>query len=310
MHKKGGLRLALEYCRMGLGWKIAKRVCWSILHGKPLKNVYYYTIRMVGPVLLKKYESLLQQRIETYSAMSLTHERAKIVWFCWLQGKDNLPDIVRACYNSQLRNIADREFRFIDGENWREYVSIPDYLVAKYEKGAMPAAMFSDLIRLELLIKYGGTWIDATVLSTGGHNTEVLDADLFMYRYGKNQGFSNWFISSYTNNPMLMVIRDVLYQYWKDYDVVLDYYIFHLLFGRLTKEYPELMERMPYAKSYLAISLVHNWNKPYRQTTWDRVTAEVPFHKLAWKVKKSTIKNKDNYYNYIISNYLLNSHYD
>lgn len=304
MKSYGGLRLMTDYCRLGLGWKIFKRVCWCVLHRKPIKTVYYDTNRMVAPILLEKYDELIRSCVRKYSEIESPSERTKIVWFCWMQGKDKMPDIVRACYNSQLRNINDREFHFIDESNWRDYVSIPDYLVEKYRKGIMPTAMFTDLIRLELLIKYGGSWIDSTVLCTGGYDPELLDADIFMYQYGKGQGLSNWFITSCSNNPMLMVIRDVLRQYWKDYDVVLDYYIFHLLFGRLMSDYPDMIARMPYADSFLAIKLGKNRAKDFNQSTWDKFTAKVHFHKLSWRFNEAGIKNPCSYYNHILSEYL------
>lgn len=304
MKTYGGFRLAAEYCRLGLGWKIFKRVCWCAFHRKPIKTVYYDTNRMVDPILLEKYDSLIKESLAKYNKLALHHERTNIIWFCWLQGEEQMPDIIRACYNSRFRHIEGREVKFIDEKNWREYISIPDYLVEKHEKGAMPAAMFTDLIRLELLIKYGGSWIDSTVLCTGGFDPELLNADIFMYQYGKNQGLSNWFITSCTNNPMLMVIRDVLHQYWMDYDVVLNYYIFHLIFGRLMSEYPELISRMPYADSYPALKLVYNWDKSFRQETWDKLTAKVHFHKLTYKVKDATKNNKGNYYNHILYQYL------
>lgn len=304
MQKYGGLRLAVEYCRIGLGWKIFKRVCWNVFHGNPLKSVFYDANRMVAPILLDKYEDLIQESIKCYSSFEAPRERAKIVWFCWLQGKAMMPDIVRACYNSLLRNINDREFRFIDAENWREYVDLPKYVVDKYEKGYIPASMFTDLIRLELLIKYGGSWIDATVLCTGDYDEEVLDADIFMYQYGKHEGLSNWFITSCSNNSMLMVIRDVLYKYWEDYDVVLDYFIFHLMFGRLEREYPEMISKMPYANSYQAIKLVYRWDKPFDKAVWEKFTAKVHFHKLTWRVKDSLKNDKGNYYNHLVEEYL------
>ena len=304
MRKYGGLRLAVEYCRLGLGWKIFKRVCWNILHGKHIKNVYYETNRMVAPILLDKYDALIKERIDWYSRQNLQQRRAGTVWFCWMQGKDNMPDIIRACYNSQRWNIKDREFKFIDERNWREYVDIPEYLVEKYRKGYMPVAMFTDLIRLELLIKYGGSWIDSTVLCTGGYTPDVLDADIFMYQYGKNKGLSNWFITSCTNNPILMVIRDVLHQYWREYDVVLDYYIFHLIFGHLMNEYPAMIARMPYADSYPAIKLVYNWDERFSDSVWKKFTGVVHFHKLTYRVKDSTKKDKSNYYNHILAEYL------
>ena len=36
----------------------------------------------------------------------------------------------------------------------------------KYKKGIFTRTHFSDILRLELLTKYGGTWIDASVLIT------------------------------------------------------------------------------------------------------------------------------------------------
>ena len=100
--------------------------------------------------------------------MELPHEHPKIVWWCWLQGLDNAPDIVKACLRSLQRHLPkDYEIRIIDEHNWKEWVTLPQYIVEKRSAGRIPAALFSDLLRLELLIKYGGTWIDATVLCTG-----------------------------------------------------------------------------------------------------------------------------------------------
>jgi len=303
MRSYGGLRLAVEYFRMGLAGKIFKQSVSYILHGKPVKKVYYDTNKWVGAILLDKYELLIQDSLTKYRPLSLIHDRSDIVWFCWLQGEENMPDIVRACYNSQRSHIRDKEFRFIDRNSWRDYITIPDYLVEKYEKGVMPASMFTDLIRLELLIKHGGTWIDATVLCSGEYDPRYFDSDIFFYQYRKSGGLSNWFITSCSNNPMLMVIRDVLHAYWKEYDVVVDYFIFHLILGRLMPEFPEMIGNMPCADSYQAISLVNNWHKPFRQSSWDKLTANVHFHKLAWKVSRNTIKDKDNYYNFIIQNF-------
>lgn len=86
MKSYGGLRLMKEYCRLGLGWNIFKRVCWCVLHGKPIKTVYYDANRMVAPVLLDKYDSLIRICVRKYSEIDSTHDRTKNVWFCWMQG--------------------------------------------------------------------------------------------------------------------------------------------------------------------------------------------------------------------------------
>ncbi|MCM1107637.1 MAG: capsular polysaccharide synthesis protein [Clostridium sp.] len=58
---------------------------------------------------------------------------------------------------------------------------------------------------------------------------------MFLFQYirsdGRVAGYSNWFITSCTNNRLLLVLRDMLYAYWRDFDCVLDYYIFHFFFS-------------------------------------------------------------------------------
>ena len=236
----------------------------------------------------------------------MEHKQSKIIWFCWLQGLENAPDIVHACYNSINRNIPDREVKVIDGLNWKEYLELPDYIVKKWEKGSIPAALFSDMLRLELLIKYGGTWIDSTVLCTGFQDLsskfqEYLDADLFLFQYTKQGSvpvsISNWFITACSNNEVLMVLRDMLYAYWKDYDCTLDYYIFHLFFSMLSKEYSEEILAMPYGCSQNSVVLLHHWGERFDQKRWNKLISQVSFHKLAFRVNENITENKENYYN-------------
>ena len=134
-----------------------------------------------------------------------------------------------------------------------------------------------------------------------------LDADLFLFQYTKQGSIpvsiSNWFISAYSDNEMLIVLRDMLYAYWKDYDCVLDYYIFHLFFAMISKEYPEQMAAMPYGQSRNSLVLLHHWGEKFDQRKWDRLTSEVCFHKLAFRVSEEVKKNKENYYNYILNQF-------
>lgn len=227
---------------------------------------------------------------------------------------EDAPAIVRACYNSLERHLVKVKGYSVDvieGKNWREYVELPEYVVRKWKKGRIPAANFSDLLRLELLIKYGGTWVDSTVLCTGlndnyNDNEKYLDSDLFLFQYtpeGTTKGISisNWFITSCTNNEVLMVVRDLLLAYWKDYDCTLDYYMFHLFFEMVAREYPKQVGAMPYGSSQRSIALMKHWNEPFNQEHWDRLVSKVAFHKLSFRVSEETKVNSTNYYNHILS---------
>lgn len=309
----GGFKLIVEYAKIGALWPGVKAGLKCLIKGQSYKGIYPEVLKCVEPILVAKYSHIVKE-FNSSRNLSLEHKSSKIVWYCWLQGLDKAPEIVRACYNSLRQNLTDREIRVIENENWKEYVELPIHIVEKWEKKQMPAALFSDLLRLELLIKYGGAWIDSTVLGTGfkfqysgSKWQEYLDADLFLFQYTK-QGdipvkISNWFITASSNNEVLMVLREMLYAYWKDYDCTLDYYIFHLFFTLISKGYPEQMAAMPYARSQNSLVLLHHWGERFDQRIWDKLTSQVCFHKLAFRVDEDTKKNPNNYYNHILQVY-------
>ena len=161
------------------------------------KNAYAVALRLVEVLLQEKYRPVMREIAEQVrnEGKTLQHRRSKKIWFCWLQGLEEAPEVVKACYSSLVRHLEvagqarneGYEIIVIDGKNWREYVELPEYVVEKRGKGLIPAAHFSDLLRLELLILYGGMWIDSTVLCTGEPAkglplTAYRDADLFMFQ--------------------------------------------------------------------------------------------------------------------------------
>lgn len=334
----GGAKLVWQYAKLGAVptvlkelWRFTVKGSWfKVGVFQCCKGLYWEVLRRVEPFLIQKYGSKVQEFKKFNSSRELKHEHPKVIWWCWLQGIENAPSIVRACYNSLVHGewfiVNGYKVNVIDAENWKEYVGLPDYIEKKWEKKQIPPALFSDLLRLELLIKYGGTWIDSTVLCTGFKEFEslssssgsssspsvqefkkYLEADLFLFQYTKQGSIpvsiSNWFISAYSNNEVLIVLRDMLYAYWKDYDCTLDYYIFHLFFAIISKEYPEPIAAMPYGQSQNSLVLLHHWGEKFEQKKWDKLTSQVCFHKLAFRVVENVTKDKENYYNYILTEY-------
>ena len=307
----GGLKVVGYFAKMGALWPMVRAILRNPFSRESYKTAYSAAVQTITPILREKYAPIMAERKELYAGQTLLHEKSRIVWFCWLQGMENAPVVVKACYESLCRNLSNRKIKVIDSENWKEYIELSEYIVQRWEKKQIPSAHFTDLIRLQLLIKYGGTWIDSTVLCTGltPENEETtrafLDADLFMFQYtrpgsDKWGGIGNWFISACTNNEVLMVLRDILFAYWKDYDCLLDYYMFHLFFTMLRDVYPQEIAAMPYGYAVPSISLVHHWGERFDKEKWERFTSKVCFHKLAYSVKKEVLEGEGNYYRYIV----------
>ena len=104
------------------------------------------------------------------------------MWWCWFQGEENAPDLCKKCLESLRKYLKDREIIVITEKNMYDYIDFPDFIKEKYNKGIITRTHLSDLLRIQLLIKYGGTWIDSTVLFTGFNDLtkSYFDVPLFL----------------------------------------------------------------------------------------------------------------------------------
>lgn len=212
----GGNRLILRYARMGMLGTVIKDTIKTVVKGRTIKDAYPLIREKVDRKLLLQYDALMKRLVKETTDEG-SHERSKTIWTSWWQGEDNAPQLVKACWKSQRQYMPDGwRHIVITKDNYKEYITLPEHIMEKMERGLIPQALFSDLIRLELLIKYGGVWMDSTVLCTEPHYPQsLLACPLFMFQYrganGEFQGFSNWFISAQRGNKALKIVRDLLY---------------------------------------------------------------------------------------------------
>lgn len=307
----GGFTLLREYARIGALHILVKELVRITGKGLPPKEIYPALERKVQPILRKRYEKTMHGLIEKYNTVCLKQKHSDKIWFCWLQGMENAPLLVKACYESQKRNLVGKKIELISYDTYGQFIELPDYIVKKHKQGKIPHPQFSDLIRLELLIKYGGSWIDSTVLCTGNNFPEkVLDSDLFLFQYRDAQtnkivGFSNWFITSCTNNRVLLVLREMLYQYWRDYDCVIDYYIFHLFFSMIINECPKEMSKMLKNNNSVTLMLGKRITHKYDDVWMKKLTSACAFHKLNYRIKPDNRNAEQTFYDKIIETYIV-----
>lgn len=308
----GGMRLVWQYAKMGVLWIGIKEIVKCALKGRSFKSVYPVITERIDRILVERYRGI---NAETKTDDRSSEIRENRIWFCWLQGIENAPDMVKVCLESQKRIFGDRVV-VLDDKNYRKWIELPDYIDGKYRKGYIPGALFSDILRLELLIKYGGMWVDSTVLVTpietdkdcdlqvykGLAIDEIEKSDLFIFRYyksGKVLGISNWLIHAKVGNRLLMDLRDMLLAYWKDFDCTVEYYIFHIFFGVVAKRYPEMIMRMPKGNSFHAIMLRDRLAMDYNESWWKELTQHVCFHKLNYRQEGKAKANPMSFWNHI-----------
>jgi hypothetical protein len=83
----------------------------------------------------------------------------KRIFFYWDNGINDAPSLVVNCFDSWKNKNPDWELVFLDDKNLGNWLT-DESLLSGVE---MPIQKRSNLIRLELLNRYGGVWTDATV---------------------------------------------------------------------------------------------------------------------------------------------------
>ena len=308
----GGLRLARGYIKMGLGHVVALNVIKMFLGIKTRDEAYSVISSITNKKLQERYKDFILKRKYYYDSLDFVHEHSSFVWTGWLQGFDNAPKLVKACVESMKQNLAGRKIMLISMDNYRDYIDLPNDIVEKFKAGMIPPASFSDLLRLELLIKYGGTWMDATVLCTRGGDIsadKVMDCDLFVFQtiVGNDKrlhGISNWFMTSCSNNRHLIVLRDVLMQYWRDYDCCLDYYIMHHFFMSIANLFPNEIAKMPRVNRLIPLRLMNRMGDRYDENWMKQLLLQTCFHKLNYRLSKKVLNDPDNFYHVLVNNSL------
>lgn len=250
----------------------------------------------------------------TYSG--LPHEKKKIIWVCWLQGLNNAPGIVKACIRSIQRNI-DNSYRvvIITEKNYLEYCSPSKHVIDAYHKGIMLAAHFSDMLRLELLKKHGGTWIDSTILVTGRIPNYMLQSDLFMpqtlhwERFQVPYTIENYFMSSCQNNKIIMLALDLLNNYWEKAKKPSPYMITYMFLEISIEQYSDEWKNVvlfPRANMHLIYDRLY---EEFDNDLFKKFMQISPVHKLTYRKEylgkkycEHCEKGKS-FYDYIINNY-------
>lgn len=274
---------------------------------------------LYGVMVGQKHRMILYRRLKKKYLQRCTKERPweklekvnniDTVWVMWLQGINNAPEIVQRCIDSQKKYMPDKKFIIVTEDNVLDYVELPDYIVEKRNKGIITNAHFSDLVRNALLIKHGGYWIDSSVLFTDDELIKDIEKyPLFMYSFyyfGFNpeiMELNSWFIHSTTNNNMLCLLQEMLYAYWRDYNHLCNYYLWHIFESIVNDYYVDEYKNIPIVSQVQAHLLATYIYDAFDNDKYELLKKYTGVHKLSIKFEKERLEKKGNFYDVVIHN--------
>lgn len=253
--------------------------------------------RVASNIYLKLYINTVNKELKKTTATQEQHTDK--VWTMWLQ--DDIPEIIQVCLNSIKKFYPN--VIIITHNNLENYIKLPAYIKEKFNKKQISAPHYSDYIRCALLEKYGGIWLDASLLMLDKIPTFITNQDFFILTNPTQTEISNFFIYSKPNNYLIKTMRIFLEKYWEKENFAVNYFFFHIFFMLICQKNPEFKRQFKKMKHWTNSQIryfVDHTNIDYNADLWEYLTQTSFMYKLNRKDILS-MKNPNGFYQHILA---------
>jgi Mannosyltransferase OCH1 and related enzymes len=250
------------------------------------------------------------KKFETdFSQWNIPNEKyTRCAWTMWWQGENVAPDIVRICWKTQKENLPHGvKHKIITKDNFREYIDIPKYVLDKYEKGYIMPAHLSDIVRCCLLYKYGGIWLDSTILMCELMPEECMQYPIYTRttvgrEFNSKAVWAIWFLCARKGEKLFRFVMDAYFYYFQHYDKVKYYLMTDYLIGIACNMFPDIckkLNKIPY-NNIGAMELGKHLEESYNEQDYRKYTKNTFIQKLTWH---GNLYAENSIYSHIIRTY-------
>ena len=277
---------------------------------KPIYERNTYKHKVIKRFLKRKYWKILRSYKEKSYSVDPSFADSYPIWFLRWDGKDSMPPIVKACYESIIKNSNGHKVILLTKDNLNQYISLPDYIFKKIESGKLSITHLSDIIRLSLLYEHGGLWLDSTVfLSSPLPPLPEISKHLGFWTPKDNGeiitscfGASNWIIRdgmwlsfcmySSKNNILPLIVKTLYLEYVKRFNTFIDYFIIDYFLAITYDTIPLariLIDSVPINNP--KVHEFHHRLQPsfeFNEKLFNEICTNTFIHKLNWKEEYQT----------------------
>lgn len=213
------------------------------------------------------------------------------IFVYWADGFENAPEIIKSIHSILKSKINNAHLVLLNNENIKFYIDLPDNIDALFNTNIAHA---TDYYRLALLKKYGGVWIDSTVVPGNNFENKLIEIlkrnnNVVTPRYENNlatsSSISNWFIAVSEPQNELISMVEVAVRLWIKDNIKFSYYfMFHSIWDfliQLDEDLKTIWENSDYLSAYDSHEI--------QRKMYERVTDE------SLKVLENNLVNKLTY---------------
>lgn len=233
------------------------------------------------------------------------------IWQYW-ESKDGIvPPLVQACLNSVDKFKGNRKRIILTYDKLKDYIDLPQNIYELKENGKMNLAHFVDIVRTALLIKYGGVWIDSTVLLTE-ELPDFVESDLFFFQNDEKVDLdglcgTNYFIAAQPDNIILKQTLASMLAYWKENRFLVNYFTHMHIITMVARRNKDEWAKIPFFSFYPVQRLQTELLNPFDEKRWAQLKRTTPIHKLTHKrkvlSKKKEIKIEGTFFEHILEEF-------
>ena len=256
-------------------------------------------------------EKEFHEFIVNYEFNTCNQKNSKIIWTLWMQGYENAPELVKSTIDS-IRKFAElNNFQFIllEENTIEKYIVFPKLIKEKMDLGVIDYTKISDILRVSLLAKYGGTWVDATIYMREEFDSSLLLQNYYTIKTGgiedyspniSNNRWKGFFLSG--NSSLFSFTRDFFFEYYSRYDIAVDYLLIDYIFDMAYKYDEKIKNQMlELEKSNPNLFwLESHLGDKFDQKVWDNITETTKVFKTTYKLSGEIKSNKNNFYSKLI----------
>lgn len=273
--------------------------------------------KIIYNYLYSEFHGIVERHINENrdnSESSQIEKSARIIWVCWFQGKNNMPELVSMCYRNLQRKITGTKIKLIllTHNNIDKYIDIPIHIKEKYHSGIISNAHYSDIVRFKVLRKYGGCWMDATIFATDNINHALFEKKFHTLKMHPQlcpmepcMGlWSGFFIVGHRGLSLFKILDDCLDIYWQNHNIAIDYIMFDYMMLVAYRNHNDVritMDSVPYNNEELWY-LWNNIEEPFDDQLYRHICNKGQFYKLSYQKKlKKEVLGRQSVYGYLTS---------
>ena len=163
------------------------------------------------------------------------------IFVFWYQNE--MPEIVKRCYASLQRHCKDCDVILITKDNLNNFINVDSCIQEALDEQRMTLTTFSDYVRLALLSKYDGLWLDATIYVAKDIDMSFFNNTLLLPKidentniYSKSWSCSRQFAASYkysqpiyilvsNNSKTIQYSKQLFIKYFNNFKYIVNYFL-------------------------------------------------------------------------------------